>query len=532
MTLRIKGTRWAIWLVLLLLSFATYSQSMLHSLGWVSTFTPVEETFRYPQLTEFVYSTHHHQLIWLQPTDRVLLEQLLQMVVQAKLSPFFATRLQQLQQFKLNEQYYRYDLTATDTLLAFVSYRELLRENKTTWLYGHGLPKVWAQPSLQTVDDFNKAIAQEQLSEYLHQLGANSPAYQQYQKAIQQLTHDALRSTPLLQHKNLIRVGETLPDKETLFTRLEMAGLSVPFAIKKQDWYGQELKKVVQQFQIQHGLKADGVIGPETMQWLNYPLQERIRRLALNAERSILWPQQRQAIVLVNLPSFDLSYYYKGNRAFYSKVIVGKQARKTPLLDIKMDSLVLNPTWNVPPKIMREDIIPILRYNPNYLTNKGIQVIKGWSNPVVIDHGAIQWHRVNPKTFPFRMRQLSGNYNALGTYKFNTPNKRAIYLHDTPAKYLFDKPSRAFSSGCIRVQHADKFAHTLAKTQGFRSNNISPNGQGSNARVPLKRRLPVHLIYKTSWIESGRIFFRDDIYGYDYNPTVQDLAMQESQQAF
>ncbi|MFA0698748.1 L,D-transpeptidase family protein, partial [Vibrio sp. 10N.222.49.C9] len=113
----------------------------------------------------------------------------------------------------------------------------------------------------------------------------------------------------------------------------------------------------VKRFQTQHGLNADGVIGPKTIEWLNYPIEDRIHRLALNAERSRLWPMQRSALVVVNLPSFDLNYYFRGKVAFSSKVIVGKQKRKTPMLEIKMDSLVLNPTWNVPPKIMREDII-------------------------------------------------------------------------------------------------------------------------------------------------------------------------------
>ncbi|WP_231892621.1 MULTISPECIES: L,D-transpeptidase family protein [unclassified Vibrio] len=509
------------------LSSPTYSQSMLHSLGWVDSSTPIEQTFRYPQTTESVYAFNHHQLIWLQPHDRQLLEDLIEMATLADISPFFEKRLNILASLRELQQYYQYDVVATDTLLALVSYQVLLNENKYTWLYGQGLPKMWASPPIAAVDALKSAISNQKLTPYLMTLGADSAVYREYQSAIDDLKGAMLDAPPLYNVSSVVRVGETLPDKEVLFTRLDLAGLVVAESVKEIDWYGQALKKVVVDFQRQHGLSADGIIGPKTVEWLNYPIEERIRRLALNAERSRLWPTQRQALVLVNLPSFDLNYYYKGRVAFSSKVIVGKQSRKTPLLEIKMDSMFLNPTWNVPPKIMREDIIPKLRYNPGYLSQKGIQVIKGWGNPVVVDHAVIQWRQVNPKTFPFRMRQLSGKHNALGVYKFNTPNRRAIYLHDTPSKHLFDKPSRAFSSGCIRVQHADKFAHSLSKTQGFRKSNISPVGQKANARIPLKRRLPVHLIYKTSWVESGRIFIRHDIYGYDGVATKSQLVNAE-----
>ncbi|GAD79175.1 putative L,D-transpeptidase [Vibrio ezurae NBRC 102218] len=517
---------WSILVACCTFSTPTYSQSMFHTLGWVNSSVPIEQAFRYPHLTEALYRSNRHQLIWLQSQDRQLFENLIENVVLADISPFFNQRFQHLQHLRITEQHYQYDLAATDLLLAFLSYRALLKENKYTWLYGDGLPDNWAEPPPDVVERLQLSVANGTLTPYLEGMGVALSVYQEYQYSIQMLK-SKLRDDIAPYPEQLVRVGDTLPDRQVLFSRLAMAGLVVPDPILQQTWYGKELRGVVKRFQRQHGLKADGVIGPDTAKWLNYPIEERIRRLALNAERSHLWPVQRKALVLVNLPSFELHYYFNNKVVFSSKVIVGKQQRKTPLLEIKMDSLVLNPTWNVPPKIMREDIIPILRYNPGYLNKKGIQVIKGWGNPVIIDHGAIQWRKVNAKKFPFRMRQLSGQANALGVYKFNTPNQRAIYLHDTPAKYLFDKSSRAFSSGCIRVQHADKFAHSISKTQGFKKRNISPQGQQSNARIPLKRRLPVHLIYKTSWVESGRVFFREDVYGYDAKANRADLALKQ-----
>ncbi|WP_176713334.1 L,D-transpeptidase family protein, partial [Aliivibrio fischeri] len=105
--------------------------------------------------------------------------------------------------------------------------------------------------------------------------------------------------------------------------------------------------------------------------------------------------------------------------------------------------------------------------------------------------------------------------NALGLYKFNTPNRRAIYLHDTPSKYLFNNTSRAFSSGCIRVQNADKFASMILETQGINGDKLTGKEGPANGTIPLKQRIPVHIIYQTVWYEGGELHYRDDIYRYD-----------------
>lgn len=216
-----------------------------------------------------------------------------------------------------------------------------------------------------------------------------------------------------------------------------------------------------------HGLQTDGVIGPQTMKWLNTSVTERLALLALNAERIRLWPTQQDSMIVVNVPGFDMKYWDAGREVFESKVVVGKTTRPTPVMNTKLDSLIINPTWNVPHKIMVEDILPMVKRDSEYLANHHMEIIRGWSDPEVIDPALIDWEAVEPETFPYRLRQQAGVQNALGTYKFNTPNSRAIYLHDTPSKHLFNNASRAFSSGCIRVENAEKFAQTLLANQGI-----------------------------------------------------------------
>lgn len=499
-------------------------KSMFHTLGWVSASVELDEYLEYPHLAKEIYRGHHHQLIWLQIEDQLLLEDLLEIMALAEISPHLEQRLNSLQDLRRRMDFFGYDLLATDTLLMVMSYRERLKENQNTWLFGYGVPDSWPDPSIESLDELAFAIDENRFTRFLMQKGASRAKFRSYQTAINYLQQLQSKAEETFELEGLLRVGDDLPNRSLLLTKLEVAGLDTSTLEPGKHWYSKDLQDLVKQFQTQHGLKPDGIIGPNTLDWLNYPLEERIRILALNAERSRLWPTQREALVLVNLPSFELSYYFRGDMAFSSKVIIGKKKRKTPMMAIKMDSMVLNPVWNVPPKIMREDIIPVARRNPDYLSKRGFEVIKGWSNPVVIDHNLIEWNRVNARAFPYRMRQVASPMNALGLYKFNTPNRRAIYLHDTPSRHLFDEPSRAFSSGCIRVQYADKFAHTLSDTQGFRKQNISPVNSKANTRVALKRRIPVHLIYKTSWVEDGRIHFRDDVYGYDRSPKSSELA--------
>ncbi len=165
---------------------------------------------------------------------------------------------------------------------------------------------------------------------------------------------------------------------------------------------------------------------------------------------------------------------------------------------------------------MVKDILPKVKYDQSFLTKQNIEIIEGWDSQTAVNPQTIDWTKVSLKSFPYKMRQLAGDKNALGLYKFNIPNKRAIFLHDTPSKSLFQEDSRAFSSGCVRVQNADQFALQLLKTQGLEEelSNLATR-QEANTMIPLRRRIPVHIIYQTVWFEGEELNYRDDIYQYD-----------------
>ncbi|GAK82741.1 L,D-transpeptidase YcbB [Vibrio ponticus] len=226
--------------------------------------------------------------------------------------------------------------------------------------------------------------------------------------------------------------------------------------------------------------------------------------------------EERNTIIVVNVPGYQLEYWFAGEPMFESQVIVGRESRQTPVMTISLDSVVLNPTWNVPWKIMVEDIIPAVKENPAYLSEHNIKIIRSWTSSQIIDPRVVDWYGTHPKAFPFRMRQMSGEQNALGLYKFNTPNERAIFLHDTPSKHLFNEPMRAYSSGCVRVKNADQFAALLLENQGMDLAEIQQSEIEANKSIPLRQRIPVHIIYQTAWSEGGIVQYRDDIYRLDH----------------
>lgn len=282
--------------------------------------------------------------------------------------------------------------------------------------------------------------------------------------------------------------------------------------------YTPDLVEAVKRFQKWQGLEADGIIGARTRQWLNSSPQLRATLLALNIQRLRILPGNVNTGIMVNIPNYQLTYYLNGNEVLSSRVIVGRPSRKTPLMSSALNNVVVNPPWNVPTTLVREDIVPKARNNPTYFQQHGYQVLSGWSNDAeVIDPTMIDWAMVSPSHFPYRIRQAPGASNSLGRYKFNMPSSDAIYLHDTPNHNLFSKDIRALSSGCVRVNKASELANILLQDAGWNDTRISSALQGGNTTyVSIRHRIPVKLFYLTAWVaEDGKPQFRTDIYNYD-----------------
>ncbi len=259
--------------------------------------------------------------------------------------------------------------------------------------------------------------------------------------------------------------------------------------------FDKALEKDIIEYQMRNGLQPDGKPGKETLQAMNVTVQDRIQQLRLNLERCLqLADDYGEKYILVNIPAFEMIAMKNGKPVFYSKIVAGKESDKTAIFRGTMRYVVFAPYWNVPESIMQKEIFPEMAKHPGYL-----------------EANHMEWH-------DGKIRQKPGPWNALGGVKFIFPNAYNMYMHDTPAKTLFNENSRAFSHGCIRIEEPLKMALFLLEEQKEWSMDriAAAMKQEQETTVVLKEKTGVHILYFTAFIdENGKLNFRKDIYGKD-----------------
>lgn len=286
-------------------------------------------------------------------------------------------------------------------------------------------------------------------------------------------------------------------------------------------FYDPTLEQAVRRFQRRHGLLVDGIVGKATRAALAVPVEKRIDQLRINLERWRWLPQDLgERYITVNSAGFELQAHAGNSVPLTMRVIVGTQNRETPVFMANMRYLVVNPYWQVPDKIARRDLIPEIMRDQDYFARRGIHVLTGWGpDAVEMDAAQIAWQEYLGDDYylPFRLRQDPGPRNSLGRIKFMLPNLHSVYLHDTPARHLFDRPVRAFSSGCIRVEKPLELAdYVLNGDSQARQSLEALLASGETGTLPLPEPVPVYLLYHTAWVDNdGMLHFRADIYGRD-----------------
>jgi len=314
--------------------------------------------------------------------------------------------------------------------------------------------------------------------------------------------------------------GDRGPRVARLRARLQATEDLRPGTTTRPELFDHRLERAVRRFQARYGLLVDGIVGRATLPALNVPVAQRIEQIRVNLERLRWLPRQRSPkSIRVNIADFQLQAREADHIVFTMKIIVGKTYRQTPVFSEQMTYLVLNPSWYVPRRIALRDKLPLIEQDPGYLERNGFVLYKrGAESQQVIDPASVDWHSPEAKTFPYRLRQVPGDNNALGQIKFMLPNRFNVYLHDTPQRELFSRTTRTFSSGCIRLQRPLQLAVWVMQgnPDWDRAALEQAIANGRERVVKPPRPIPVDLIYLTAWGEQdGGVQFRDDIYRRD-----------------
>jgi murein L,D-transpeptidase YcbB/YkuD len=357
-----------------------------------------------------------------------------------------------------------------------------------------------------------KAISSQSLQEFAAKVIPRVFLYERFKTALAQYRAiEANGGWPSVPPGPTLRAGATDERVPALAARLAVTGDLPASSAAPGMEYDESLVAAVQRFQARHGLAADGVVGAGTLSALNVPVAVRIDQLRVSLERAreVFYDPESEFLV-VNVAGFQLYHVRRGEILWRTRVQVGQPYRQTPIFRAEMTYLVVNPTWTVPPTVLRNDILPAQRRNPGYLASRHIDVFD--SRGTAVDPATVDWSSRNP---PYRLVQRPGPDNALGRIKFMFPNEHSVYLHDTPSRDLFSRDSRAFSSGCIRVENPLELVTELLGERG-RTRIEASIASGRTETVFLNEPMTVMLLYWTAEVDAaGRVSFFSDVYQRD-----------------
>ncbi len=338
-----------------------------------------------------------------------------------------------------------------------------------------------------------------------------------------------------------------------LSKRLKVTG-ELDSSIPGSEVFDDSLDQAVRKYQQRNGLYVDGVVGNSTIEALNVPVEERISQIELTMERWRLLPQYLgNRYILVNIANYHLYGVENNNDTINMRIVVGKPQWNTPMFSEEMTHLIINPYWNIPPSIFKDDIAPKIMEDSEYMSKQNmdalglkapekmvveeaevVEVVENVEATEVTDgdntgetelsEAEIQNKKAQEEYISkvlsgkYRLRQNPGPGNPLGRIKFLFPNKHSVYLHDTPNRGFFKKAQRNFSHGCIRVEKPLELAEfVLSSNPSWTQNTIQSSiNKMKTKTVHLDESITVYILYFTTWVDNeGTVNFHKDIYGLD-----------------
>jgi murein L,D-transpeptidase YcbB/YkuD len=392
------------------------------------------------------------------------------------------------------------------------------------------------KPTLLDPKDVMAALAATDTpGTYLQGLHPKHPQFERLRQALLRAPAGGSRPDPSAEPAIELPNGPTLrPGMEHPHVAFLRQRLEVPGRAGARDVYDDALAEAVITFQRQKGIRpADGVVSPRTRAALNgssrpaeiSPASD-LQRIIANMERWRWMPEDLgKFYVWDNVPEFTTRVVKNGRLLHQAKIIVGKPETQTVMFSANMRYVVFGPEWGVPDSIKVKEILPYLRpggygifggfggTDTRVLERHNLRVSY---NGRPVDASQVDWSQVDIRRFTFI--QPPGAANVLGAVKFRFPNKHDIYMHDTPQRELFEKPVRAFSHGCMRVQNPGKLAEILlAEDKGWSAEQVRDlMARGGNNEITLSTQIPVHVTYFTAVAgEDGHVKFQADLYAHD-----------------
>ena len=391
--------------------------------------------------------------------------------------------------------------------------------------YGRERPRITAEVALEPAPDpvplVQVVATAADSGEALRALSPPHPEYRRLRAVL--ADYRAMLAAgvewPIVPDGPTIRPGNSDPAVPRLRVRLAATGEYTDDPHGKSQRLDPPLVAAVKLFQERHGLTPDGAVGAKVRAALNVGPATRVEQLVANMERWRWMPDDLgEKRVMVNIAAARVRLVENDVTRFEGPVIVGERDKMTPMFSSTITHVIYNPTWTVPDKIARKELLPKVQRDSAYFERQGIRLIGSW-RPAADgeDPDKVDWQGAHGAT-GFRLRQAPGPQNPLGRVKFLIPNVFGVYLHDTSNRNLFARDTRTLSHGCVRVGSALQFADDILEAQPTWSTERRDRilSDWKTTTITLDQPVAVHLMYETASVDAaGQVHFLDDVYGRD-----------------
>jgi L,D-transpeptidase YcbB len=466
-----------------------------------------------PEFIQELYSHFENKVIWSDTKNRLTLIDFIEKSIEDGLFPE-DYHIKEINFYEKNRSKLNYSNFQTYDIILSNAFKNLADHLHRGKLNPRELYNDWDLPNKKSIsiEKLIQAIESNQINDLLIEVSIKNNIYTDLKTGLL-----SVLEKPAYDFKNTIVETKIVPNDSSETIKIIKQKLFYWGDLKTKNnslKYDEESVKAIKKFQKRNGLIADGVIGKGTAEILNLSKEKIIEKLRVNLERWKWFPDELgENYILINIPNYRLDFIFEKDTLETKRIVVGKPSRKTPILSSKINNIVFNPTWTVPPTILKEDLVPSASKNLSYFSRNRITIIDSKKDTIKPK----DWDSKNYKKY--RYVQKPGYNNSLGLVKFNFPNKYMVYLHDTNHRDYFARSFRALSSGCVRIEEPLSFAKIILMEEDeerWKESEIDTIIKNAKTKViPIKNSIRVYQLYYTSWVEDKIVQFRNDIYKYD-----------------